>query len=77
MHEVLDKGDLAVATARKSETLKFNGTSDRASLISPLSNSQNYLPIKLNVTDEEQVNAAFKVAADKFGRIDVVVNNAG
>ena len=39
--------------------------------------SQNYLPLKLDVTDQQQVDAAFKAALDKFGRIDVVVNNAG
>lgn len=66
VQEVLDKGDIAVATARKPETLKFNGTNDK-----------NYLPLKLDVTDEQQVNAAFKAAVEKFGRIDVVINNAG
>jgi NAD(P)-dependent dehydrogenase (short-subunit alcohol dehydrogenase family) len=31
VQEVLDKGDIAVATARKPDTLKFNGTSGEAS----------------------------------------------
>lgn len=33
VQEVLDKGDIAIATARKPETLKFNGTNDKVSLI--------------------------------------------
>jgi NAD(P)-dependent dehydrogenase (short-subunit alcohol dehydrogenase family) len=43
----------------------------------PLITSQNYLPVKLDVTDQEQVNASFKAALEKFGRVDIVVNNAG
>lgn len=66
VQEVLDRGDYVIATARKPETLKFNGTNDK-----------NYLAVKLDVTDDQQVNAAFKSAVDKFGRVDVVVNNAG
>lgn len=35
------------------------------------------LLLKLDVTDQAQVDAAVKAAEDKFGRIDVLVNNAG
>ena len=63
---VLDKGDIAVATARKPESLSFKGTNDK-----------NYLSLALDVTDRDSIKKAFKAAADKFGRIDVVVNNAG
>lgn len=84
VQEVLDKGDIAIATARKPETLTFKGTNDKVSLPYPLLTrepqliiSQNFLPLKLDVTDQQQVDAAFKSALDKFGRIDVVVNNAG
>ncbi len=35
------------------------------------------LVLKLDVTDQEQVDAAVKAAEDLFGRIDVLVNNAG
>ena len=31
VQEVLDRGDIAVATARKPDTLKFKGTSDKVS----------------------------------------------
>jgi len=35
------------------------------------------LVLKLDVTDQSQIDAAIKAAEDKFGRIDVLVNNAG
>src|SRR5208283_3077774 len=35
------------------------------------------LVLKLDVTDQRQVDAAVKAAEEKFGRIDVLVNNAG
>ena len=66
VQEVLDAGDIAVATARKPETLSFKNTT-----------SKNYLAVKLDVTKNEDINSAFKATLDKFGRVDVVVNNAG
>jgi NAD(P)-dependent dehydrogenase (short-subunit alcohol dehydrogenase family) len=33
VQEVLDHGDIAVATARKTETLKFKGTNEKASCL--------------------------------------------
>src|ERR1019366_6903621 len=35
------------------------------------------LVLKLDVTQQGQINAAIKAAAKQFGRIDVLVNNAG
>ncbi len=35
------------------------------------------LSIPADVTDESQVQAAFKQAMDRFGRLDLLVNNAG
>lgn len=35
------------------------------------------LVVKVDVQKQEDVDAAFKLAHDKFGRIDVVYNNAG
>ena len=37
----------------------------------------NALILKLDVTDQAQIDAAVKTAEEKFGRIDVLVNNAG
>ena len=66
VQEVLDKGDYVVATARKTEQLEFSGTNDK-----------NYLACRLDVTDKKSIQAAFDEALQKFGRIDVVCNNAG
>jgi len=66
VQEVLDKGDIAIATARKPESLSFKNTSVK-----------NYLALRLDVTHQKSIDAAFKAALDKFGRIDVVTNNAG
>jgi len=66
VQEVLDRGDIAVATARNPEVLAFKGTSE-----------ENFLAVKLDVTSSSDIDAAFKAALDKFQRIDVVVNNAG
>lgn len=37
----------------------------------------NVLPIKADVTDEKQVHNMIKQAIEEFGKIDVLVNNAG
>ncbi|KAK2625443.1 hypothetical protein QTJ16_004755 [Diplocarpon rosae] len=81
VQEVLDRGDIAVATARKPETLKFKGTNDQGSSPShhmqPTNTPQNFLAVKLDVTKKSDIDAAFKTALDQFKRVDVVVNNAG
>lgn len=66
IQEVLNRGDIAVATARKSASLKFDKTTE-----------DNYLALDLDVTDPESIKYAFTKAVERFGRIDVVVNNAG
>ena len=60
VQEVLDKGDIAVAAARKPESLSFKGASDK-----------NYLSVKLDVTKKSDINDAFAQAVKKFGRVDV------
>ncbi len=35
------------------------------------------LPVACDVTDEESIQAAVKQVADAFGRIDILINNAG
>jgi NAD(P)-dependent dehydrogenase (short-subunit alcohol dehydrogenase family) len=64
---VLERGDQAVLTARKPETV--------TELLEK--NSQNAIAVRLDVTDAEERQAAVKAALDKFGRVDVLVNNAG
>jgi 3-oxoacyl-[acyl-carrier protein] reductase len=34
------------------------------------------LPVKMDVADAEQVRAGFKTVVEKFGRLDILVNNA-
>jgi NAD(P)-dependent dehydrogenase (short-subunit alcohol dehydrogenase family) len=62
----LAKGDAVVATARKPKTV-----TDR------LGAHPNLLAVALDATDEAQAFAAAKAAVARFGRIDVLVNNAG
>jgi NAD(P)-dependent dehydrogenase (short-subunit alcohol dehydrogenase family) len=38
---------------------------------------KNGLTLKLDVDKQDQIDAAVKAARDRFGRIDVLVNNAG
>lgn len=61
-------GDSVIATARKPETL--------ASLVDKYG-SDRVAALPLDVTSPEQVSSAVAAGLDKFGRIDVVVNNAG
>jgi NAD(P)-dependent dehydrogenase (short-subunit alcohol dehydrogenase family) len=66
--EVLKNGDAVVATARNSSKLDFSSQG---------ANEKTYLAVDLDVTSKDSINSAFDAALKKFGRIDVVVNNAG
>ncbi|MFE4330818.1 SDR family NAD(P)-dependent oxidoreductase [Streptomyces sp. NPDC056831] len=63
----LEAGDNVVATARKPEQLDdlVQQYGDRV------------LPVALDVTDRSAAMAGLQAALDRFGRVDVVVNNAG
>lgn len=64
---VLERGWRAAVTARDPRTVAdiVDGHGDRA------------LALPLDVTDPEQVGSAVTRAEDVFGRLDVLVNNAG
>lgn len=64
---VLAKGDRVAATARNPEQLN-----DLTATY-----GDQILPIQLDVTDNVQIQAAVAKAITHFGRIDVLVNNAG
>ncbi|HUN33442.1 MAG TPA: SDR family NAD(P)-dependent oxidoreductase, partial [Trebonia sp.] len=63
----LDAGDRVVATARRPGQL--------AELASQY--GDRILPVALDVTDPAAVQASVAVGLEAFGRLDVVVNNAG
>jgi NAD(P)-dependent dehydrogenase (short-subunit alcohol dehydrogenase family) len=64
---VLENGWNAVITARKPEQV--------SELAAGYENTALVLP--LDVTDQTQIQAAVSAALEKFGKIDVLVNNAG
>lgn len=64
--EVLDKGYKVIATARNTEEMRKT-----------FGEHPNLLTVSLDITNDEQVNTAVNAALDRFGRIDVLVNNAG
>lgn len=64
---VLEAGDKLVATARDPAQL--------ADLVDAY--GSRVLALALDVTDEVAAEAAVKTAVDTFGRLDVLVNNAG
>ena len=62
---VLERGYRTVVTARNPDE------------VNDLAAMGEALVLKLDVTDQGEIDAAIKAAEDKFGRIDVLVNNAG
>jgi NAD(P)-dependent dehydrogenase (short-subunit alcohol dehydrogenase family) len=61
----LARGDSVVATSRRTESLSDLARNDRVHVLA------------LDVTDATQRAAAVSEALERFGRIDVLVNNAG
>jgi NAD(P)-dependent dehydrogenase (short-subunit alcohol dehydrogenase family) len=64
---VLDQGDNAVITARNTDHLH--------DLVA--THPETALAVPLEVTDHDQVVAAVETATQRFGAVDVLVNNAG
>lgn len=62
---VLATGDQLIATARRKTDLH------------EFESNPNVLTLSLDITDEAQVQAAVADALERFGQIDVLVNNAG
>jgi NAD(P)-dependent dehydrogenase (short-subunit alcohol dehydrogenase family) len=62
----LAAGHAVVATARKAENVT-----------AALGQHDDLLAVNLDVTDPAAAQAAIQAAVDRFGRVDVLVNNAG
>jgi NAD(P)-dependent dehydrogenase (short-subunit alcohol dehydrogenase family) len=67
VHEALARGHNVVVTARD------------VTMVQDLADAHpdSALAVALDVTDDQQVTAAFHAAEERFGGIDVLVNNAG
>lgn len=64
---VLANGDKVVATSRnRGELIKNIGEA-----------TENYLPLQLDITNDAEVKEAITVSIERFGKLDVVLNNAG
>lgn len=63
----LERGDKVAATARKLESIAYLNEKY----------GDNVLTLELDVTNAEQVKAAVETAHAHFGRLDIVLNNAG
>lgn len=61
----LAAGNAVVATGRNPEAVR-----------TAVGDAEDLLVVRLDVTSTEDVEAAVKAAVDRFGRIDVLVNNA-
>ncbi|MBO0723190.1 MAG: SDR family NAD(P)-dependent oxidoreductase [Blastocatellia bacterium] len=62
----LEVGDQVVATARNPQTI-----------VDALGSHPNLLALPLDVTNEQQAREAAAAAVKQFGRIDILLNNAG
>lgn len=65
--KLLEKNYRVVATTRNAQ-----------SLISEIGEaSEQFLPLEVNLGNNEDVQSAIKKSVDHFGQVDVIVNNAG
>jgi len=65
---VLASGERVVATLRKPEVLAY---------LKEKYTTEQLLVLQLDVVNDDQIEAAFTATKEHFGRLDVVVNNAG
>lgn len=64
--QLLEEGKNVVATSRSISDLQ-----------NAIGSHKNFLPLAMNLKDENNVGQAIETAVSHFGKIDVVVNNAG
>ncbi|WP_262147723.1 SDR family NAD(P)-dependent oxidoreductase [Chryseobacterium foetidum] len=66
VQKLLAEGYNVAATSRSSKNFE-----------SSIESSQNFLPLEMDLLDESNVKKAVMATVEKFGRVDVIVNNAG
>jgi len=66
VQQLLAKGDYVAATSRRI-----------ADLETAAGTHSNFLPLEVDLTNEHSVASAINATVYKFGKLDVVVNNAG
>ncbi len=66
VRRLLKEGYSVAATSRKEKAL-----------IQSIGEHANFLPLEVSLSDETSISTAVQKTLSKFGRIDVVVNNAG
>jgi NAD(P)-dependent dehydrogenase (short-subunit alcohol dehydrogenase family) len=67
VNAVLKNGGKVAATSRNLKEL-IDNIGNR---------NENFLPLQVDITNDEEVKNAIQTAIDTFGKIDVVLNNAG
>ena len=70
--QLLVRGDRVAATSRYPQRLI-----DQIQLSIPTALIRNFLALDLDLTDEFAVERSIAIAYKTFGRLDVIVNNAG
>jgi NAD(P)-dependent dehydrogenase (short-subunit alcohol dehydrogenase family) len=65
--EALEQGNQVAVTSRNTDDVK--------DIVAQF--ADNAIALKLDVTNAQEISAAVKQAHERFGRIDVLVNNAG
>jgi NAD(P)-dependent dehydrogenase (short-subunit alcohol dehydrogenase family) len=68
--------DIAKAALTAGHAVVATGR-DANRVLNAIGEHDNLLAITLDITDQDAADAAAQVAVDHFGRIDVLVNNAG
>jgi carbonyl reductase 1 len=72
----------ALAHSRKFDTILLGSRDlskgeEAASLLRSKESFENIQPIQLDVTDENSIKEAFKTISQKFGHLNLLINNAG